>query len=218
MLKLIQPISKKDQVVAAIKEAILSGDVQPGDQIVESRMAQQLGSGIPLVREALIALEHQGFVEKTPYKGTTATRLEPRQIQEIFQLRVVLEALAIEWAKDNVTAEDIKELQGLIKRMEQAAADLDLDRFYESDLDFHRKIWNLSGNSYLAEALERVVVPLFAFFVMKTKHDPQSYIESAAMHGKIVEAFSNKSASELSELMRQSLSGWKDDMLKLLFS
>ncbi len=218
MLKLIQPISKKDQVVAAIKEAILSGTIGPGDQIVESRMAQQLGSGIPLVREALIALEHQGFVQKTPYKGTTATKLEPRQIQEIFELRVVLEALAIEWAKDKVTAEDIKQLKSLTRKMEQAAASLDLDQFYESDLDFHRKIWSLSGNSYLAEALERVVVPLFAFFVMKTKHDPESYIESAEMHGKIVEALPNKSAVELRELMKACLSGWKDDMLKLLFS
>jgi len=92
MLKLIQPISKKDQVVAAIKEAILLGTIGPGDQIVESRMARQLGSGIPLVREALIALEHQGFVQKTPYKGTTVTKLEPKQIREIFQLRVELEA------------------------------------------------------------------------------------------------------------------------------
>src|SRR5437667_9070040 len=98
MLKLIQPISKKDQVVAAIKEAILSGTVEPGDQIVESRMAHELGSGIPLVREALIALEHQGYVQKTPYKGTTVTKLEPKQIQQIFQLRVELESLAVEWA------------------------------------------------------------------------------------------------------------------------
>ena len=117
MLKLIQAISKKDQVVAAIKDAILSGAIEPGDQIVESRMAQQLGSGIPLVREALIALEHQGFVQKTPYKGTTATKLEPKQIREIFQLRVELEALAIEWAKENVTPADIKELKVLIERI-----------------------------------------------------------------------------------------------------
>ena len=63
MLKLIQPISKKDQVVSAIKDAILSGDIEPGEQIVESRMAHQLGSGIPLVREALIALEHESAAE-----------------------------------------------------------------------------------------------------------------------------------------------------------
>ncbi|MBX5480199.1 MAG: GntR family transcriptional regulator, partial [Pyrinomonas methylaliphatogenes] len=87
MLKLIQPISKKDQVVLAIKEAILSGAIAPGDQIVESRLAQQLGTGIPLVREALIELEHQGFVQKTPYKGTTVTKLGPSEIRQIFELR-----------------------------------------------------------------------------------------------------------------------------------
>src|SRR5229473_1481645 len=218
MLKLIQPISKKNQVVQAIKEAILSGSISPGDQIVESKIAHELGSGIPLVREALIELEHQGFVQKTPYKGTTVTKLGPKEIREIFQLRVELEALAMEWAKENVTPAVIKELQKLISRMAQSAAELDLDQFYQCDLEFHRRLWTLSGNSYLADVLERVVVPLFAFFVMKTRRERESYIESAAMHGKIVEALTSKNASELRELMRVSLMGWKDDMLKLLFS
>src|SRR2546422_7574817 len=218
MLKLIQPISKKDQVVLAIKEAILSGAIKPGDQIVESRIAQQLGSGIPLVREALIELEHQGFVQKTPYKGTIVTKLGPKEIREIFRLRVELEALALEWAKDNVTPTDIKGLQKLIARMEQSAKDLDLDQFYQSDLEFHRKLWDLAGNLYLSDMLERVVAPLFAFFVMKTRREKESYIESAAMHAKIVEALAVKSGPELRELMKDSLKGWKADMLKLLFS
>ena len=218
MLKLIQPISKKNQVVQAIKDAILSGKIEPGDQIVESRIAQQLGSGIPLVREALIELEHQGFVHKTPYKGTIVTKLGPKEIKEIFQLRVELEALALEWAHDNVTPTDIKDLQKLIGKMEQSARELDLDQFYQCDLEFHRKLWNLAGNSYLTDVLERVVVPLFAFFVMKTRRERESYVESAAMHGKIVEALAVKSGPELRELMKDSLKGWKEDMLKLLFS
>ena len=218
MLKLIQPTSKKNQVVAAIKDAILAGSISPGDQIVESRIAQELGSGIPLVREALIELEHQGFVQKTPYKGTIVTKLGPTEIREIFQLRVELEALAVEWARERVTPVDIEDLVKLIHRMEQSAADLDLDQFYQIDLDFHRRLWNLSGNSYLADVLERMVVPLFAFFVMKTRRERESYVESAAMHGKIVEALASRTASEVSELMRESLIGWKDDMLKLLFS
>jgi DNA-binding GntR family transcriptional regulator len=218
LLKLIQPISKKNQVVTAIKDAIISGSIKPGDQIVESRIAQQLGSGIPLVREALIELEHQGFVQKTPYKGTTATKLGPQEIKEIFQLRVELEALAMEWAKANVTAADVKDLRKLISRMEQSAAELDLDEFYRIDLELHRKLWELSGNSYLTDVLERMVVPLFAFFVMKTRREKESYIRSAAMHGELVEALAEKSAVELRELMRNSIEGWKDDMLELLFA
>ncbi|HYW70215.1 MAG TPA: GntR family transcriptional regulator [Pyrinomonadaceae bacterium] len=217
MLKLIQPISKKDQVIAAIKDAILSGAIGPGDQIVESRMAHELGSGIPLVREALVALEHQGFVQKTPYKGTTVTKLEPKQIQDNFQLRVELEPLALSWARHNITPRDIEELRVLINRMETAAASLNLDEFYQNDLEWHRKLWALSGNAYLADVLERLVVPLFAFFVMKTSREKEAYVESAEMHAKIVEALAQGSPDELRALMKESLCGWKDDMMTLLF-
>lgn len=218
MLEVIQPISKRDQVVRAVKEAIITGSIPPGASIVEARIAQQVGAGIPLVREALIQLENHGFVQRTPYKGTTVTKLEPADIKQIFRLRVELEGLAIEWARENVTATDIEELRGIIKRMKRAAAELDMDQFYESDLDFHRKIWVMSGNSFLVDALERVTVPLFAFFVMKTRREPESYTESAIMHEKIVDAMSQMQATELGEVMKSSLSGWKDDMLKLLFS
>jgi len=218
MLKLIQPISKKDQVIAAIKDAILSGAIGPGDQIVESRMAHELGSGIPLVREALVALEHQGFVQKTPYKGTTVTKLEPKQIQDNFQLRVELEPLAVEWAKENITPNDVRELRVLIGRMERAAAALDLDEFYQNDLEWHRKLWALSGNTYLEEVLERLVVPLFAFFVMKTSREREAYVESAEMHARIVDALADGTAEEVRALMKESLSDWKTDMMTLLFS
>src|SRR4026208_380057 len=130
MLELIQPISKRDQVVRAMKQAILSGTIEPGASIVESKIAQQLGAGVPLIREALIELEHQGFVQRTPYKGTTVTKLGPGDIKRIFRLRVELEALAIEWAKENIKESDLEELRQKIERMEEAARVLDLDQFY----------------------------------------------------------------------------------------
>ena len=218
MLELIQPISKRDQVIRALKEAILSGTIQPGASIVETKVAQQLGAGVPLIREALIELEHQGFVQRTPYKGTTVTKLGPTEIKRIFSLRVELEALAIEWAKEHVTEEDLESLRQHIRSMEQAAIELDLTLFYEADLAFHRKRWTMSDNPYLADALERVVVPLFAFFLMKTSRRRNSYVESAAMHASIVEALPEKSAAELREMVKQSLAGWKDEMMHLLFS
>jgi len=102
--------------------------------------------------------------------------------------------------------------------MERAAADLDLDQFYQNDLEWHRKLWALSGNSYLEDVLERLVVPLFAFFVMKTSQERQAYVESAEMHAKIVDALAEGSAADVRALMKQSLCGWKDDMMTLLFN
>ena len=218
MLKLIHPISKKDQVVLTIKEAILSGTFAPGAQLVESKIAQQLGTGIPLVREALIELEHQGFVQKTPYKGTTVTELGPKEIRQMFQLRGELEALAVVWAKEHAEEADVEALAALIKRMARAAAEHDPEEFCKADLAFHRKVWELSRNAYLVDALERVVLPLFAFSAMKFRRGREEYEESARLHAKIVEALPAMSVGYLRDLMKDLVGCWKDEMLEPLLS
>lgn len=211
-LRLIQPVSKRDQVVSSFKEAILCGDIQPGEAIVESRVAQQLGAGIPLIREALIELEHQGYVQKVPYKGTTVTKLERREVEKIFRLRSELESLAIEWAGENVTESDVEDLRVITASMKEAARTLNLDLFYQNDLAFHRKLWEISGNEYLVECLERVVAPLFAFFLMKDRRKRESYLFSAAQHEKIVEALPRLGGAKLRALMRNSVSDWKTEV------
>ncbi len=211
-LKLIQPVSKRDQVVSSFKEAILSGIIQPGESIVESKVAQQLGAGIPLVREALLELEHQGYVQKVPYKGTTVTKLERRDVEKIFRLRVDLESLAIEWAKENVTLTDIEDLRSITAKMKEGAQALDLDQFYQNDLAFRRKLWEMSGNEYLVECLERIVAPLFAFFLMKDRRERESYLLSAAQHEKIVESLPRLSGAKLRVMMRNSVSDWKTEV------
>ncbi len=211
-LKLIRPVSKRDQVVASFKEAILSGTIQPGEPIVESKVAQQLGAGIPLVREALIELEHQGYVQKIPYKGTTVTKLERDDVEKIFRLRVEMESLAIEWAKESVRPTDIDRLRNITAKMKEGALAHDLDQFYQNDLAFHRKLWEMSGNEYLVDCLERIVAPLFAFFLMKDRRERESYLFSATQHEKIVEALPRLSGAKLRALMRDSISDWRTEI------
>lgn len=212
MLKLIQSVSKRDQIVASFKEAIMSGLIQPGEPIVESKVAQQLGAGIPLVREALIELEYQGYVQKVPYKGTTVTKLAHRDVEKIFRLRREMESLAIEWARENVTPAEIEHLRGITAKMKEGAQAHDLDQFYQNDLAFHRKLWEMSGNEYLVECLERIVVPLFAFFLMKDRRPRESYLVSVAQHEKIVESLPHLSGAELRVLMRDSISDWRAEI------
>jgi DNA-binding GntR family transcriptional regulator len=216
MMKLIEPICKRDQVVSAIKMAILAGEIEPGETIVESKTAQRLGVGIPLVREALIELEHLGFVQRIPYKGTTVTKLKRKDVERVFRLRGELEALAIEWAKENASPANIAELREVIEKMKRAASELNLERFYENDLRFHRKIWEMADNPYLADALERIVAPLFAFFAMKTSRQRESHLEIARAHEKVVEALTQMSVDEMRAVMKQSVSGWRDEMLNRL--
>lgn len=212
----LEPISKRDRIVAVVKETIISGKMNSGDPIVESQLARQLGVGQPLVREALIELEHQGFVQRRPYRGTYVTKLSREDIEQIFRLRAELETLAAQWAKEYSKQEDIEALGELVEGMREGAKDLNLEKFYENDLAFHRKMWELSGNKYLVEALERIVIPLFAFFVMKTQRIRESYIQSAAMHEKIVDALGSTNTAGMRQLMGEVLGSFKDEMLTRL--
>lgn len=213
----IKPITKKDQIVISVKNAILAGKLESGDPIVENKIAQQLGVGTPLVREALIELEHQGFVQKVPFKGTVVTKLSRDDVDNIFRLRAELEALAVEWAKEKATEADIDELQRLTEGMKNAAMDLNLPVFYENDLAFHRKVWTIAGNPYLADALEKVVVPLFAFFVMKNIREQVNYIASAAKHGEVIAALQNRKEKHIRQKMKGSVEYWQDEILTGLF-
>jgi DNA-binding GntR family transcriptional regulator len=217
VLQHITPISKKDQVIEALKSAILTGKLEPGDPIVENKVAQEMGVGTPLVREALIELEHQGFVQKFPYKGTYVTKLNPGDIEHIFRLRIELESLTIEWAKKNSTPADIEELRRLAQGIRQGAEEMRLDVFYENDLAFHRKLWEMSGNPYLVDTLERLVVPLFAFFLMRNDRDQENYIESANNHMQFVDSISTLEAAELRRMVNESMTRWKAEMLDRLF-
>src|SRR2546423_12722868 len=106
----IEPISKKTRVVALLREAIISGAIQSGEQIVEGKLAQELGVGQGLIREALIELEHQGFVQRTPFSSTQVTELTLRDAQQIFDLRIELEPLAFFLAGPNAQGQHLLEL------------------------------------------------------------------------------------------------------------
>jgi DNA-binding GntR family transcriptional regulator len=201
----IAPYSKKDRVVLAIREAIVSGKMQPGDAIVEGRVARQLGVGQPLVREALIDLEHQGFVQRIPYKGTSVTKLSPADVEQIQDLRIELETLVVERARTRATAADLKEMRDAVESMRQAAARKDLARFNECDLAFHRALWQLAGNRYLADALERAVVPLLTFFYLQSGHVSETHVQSVRDHEAIVDGLTAPDVAEARERTRRAL-------------
>src|SRR5262247_3701609 len=98
----IEPVSKKVRLVSLLREAIVSGALRSGEQVVEGKLAQQFGVGQGLIREALIELEHHGFVQRTPFSGTTVPTLTLEDAQQIFELRIELEPLAFSLAASRI--------------------------------------------------------------------------------------------------------------------
>ena len=140
-----------DAVADRIRAAIWSGQYQPGDRLVERRLAHEFGiSHIPL-REALARLTEEGLVERLPRRGARVASLTPRMLEEVSSLRVVLEQFVVRRLKDRFTPEAYLELQGVVDRMVKAAEDHDLVRVHEIDQEFHQRLWELTDHALLVE-------------------------------------------------------------------
>jgi DNA-binding GntR family transcriptional regulator len=210
----IEPISKKVRIVASVREAILSGAIRSGEQIVEGKLAQQLGVGQGLIREALIELEHQGFVQRTPFAGTQVTELTLEDAQQIYDLRIELEPLAFFLAGPNVQGQHLSELKEMAERAKIASKAGDLDAFFENHLAFRKKVWTLSGNRFLQQILDRVVIPLYALYVMRQSYNLegiiQTTIDCTEHQDRILSAYEQKSFGEARETARHFLKSMKE--------
>lgn len=212
----LQPVSKKMRVVTALKDAIVSGTLQSGDQIVEGKLAQQFGVGQGLIREALIDLEHQGFVQRSPFSWTQVTKLTNEDARDIFDIRIEVEPLAFELAARKVTPEQIRELWDLVTSARQGAESGQLDEFFDNHLAYRRRVWDLSGNRFLKETLERLVAPLYALYLMRADFNREGLyetIQDCLSHQEAtLRAFENGQTEEAADIVRRFLQQMKDSL------
>ena len=176
----IEPVSKKTRVVTMLRQAILSGTVRGGDQIVEAKLAQEFGVGQGLIREALIELEHHGFVQRTPFTGTTVSTLTIEDARQIFDVRIELEPLAFSLAAKRASPQDMAILDTLVDKTKREAKLEDLEAFFESHLEFRKKVWQTSGNRYVQLALERVVIPLYALYLIRRPYNREGILQTVS--------------------------------------
>ncbi len=213
-LQKIEPISKKARIVESLREAMISGAIKSGEQIVEGKIAQQLGVGQGVIREALIELEHHGFVQRVPFAGTQVTELTLQDAQQIYDVRIELEPLAFFLAGQNAQVQHISELKEMAGKAAIASRAGDLNSFFDKHLEFRRKVWALSKNRYLQQILERVVVPLYALFVIRQSYNLegifQTTIDCTDHQDRILAAYERKSFEEAREIARHFLIRMKE--------
>ncbi len=202
----LEAVSFAEGVVTALKDAFFSGMLKPGATIVERQIAKEMNVGTPVVREALISLKHEGFVRRFKNKATFVTAFDADEVRQLYTLRVELETLALQWARPLVTKSDVEQLNSLVDRIVDAGERKNRREFLECDVEFHRLCWKLSGNPFLAETLERLMAPLFAFVVLASGHPT-----TAAMgreHYAIVEALRSMEEPEFSATIRKAFTGF----------
>lgn len=147
----LQSTLKRHQVVEVLREAILRGELGPGERIVESRLAREFGVSQTPVREALAMLMREGLVVTHDHRGSFVAELGREDLEEICTLRAVLEGYCARLAAGK--AEELGQLDAQVEEMRAAAARGEFGTLMEADLAFHRALHAVAGHGLLAEVL-----------------------------------------------------------------
>lgn len=195
--------SLRERVLDVLRDAILHGDLKPGQTLVETELASQLGVSRAPLREAIQILNKEGLLETIPYHGTTVRRLRKKDIEELYSLRGELEAFAIRRIIAADEHERVgRELHEIFEQMLQAADRGDLKRVNAIDRDFHDALIHKSGHSLLATTWSGVALRVRQ--VMALRNMRNSDIKSIAYnHLPIIEAIRKGDADQGVILIKQ---------------
>ncbi len=174
----------REQVKDVLLQRIASGELQPGDRLVETRIAQELGTSQAPVREALRDLQLLRLVESEPFRGSRVRVLDEAELIEAYPVRAALEELAARLATQRLEG-DVTDLEAELEAMQDAVARGDTHALVDHDLAFHRLIVQASGNTVLEQCWRSLGVESpMTLSLYGTYMDPA---EAAQRHQKLID-------------------------------
>jgi len=139
----------RDVVFNTLRQAILKGELKPGERLLEIALAERLGVSRTPVREAMRKLEQEGLVVMIPRRGAQVASITEKDLNDVLEVRIALENVAIEKACKLITEEELGRLWVAAKEFEKTKAEGNLVRLAEADVAFHEIIYQASDNKRL---------------------------------------------------------------------
>lgn len=146
-------LTAQDLVLTSMREAILTAALPPGSRLRQERLAEMFGTSRIPVREALRALEYEGLVSSLPYRGFTVTELDADDIEEVYDLRILLEGHAVRVAVPLMTDDDLRTLEDLYAKMVEAQPG---DAQLAARERFYNRLYSTTGRPRLVKLISRL--------------------------------------------------------------
>jgi len=162
-LEAIRSVSIRHAVADAVRGALRAGDLKPGENLSEVALAAKFEVSRGPIRAALLVLVEEGLLVHSPNRGFYVINFTSEDHAHIDQIRVKLEALALEQARDRATPKDLRKLEKMKDELTRMFHDSELPARDATEIAFHGYIWDLSGNPWLVLSLKRLLAPYFTF-------------------------------------------------------
>ncbi len=209
----LQVKSRREHIADMLRDAILDGELKPGEALVESDLANTFKVSRAPLREALQILTTEGLVEVVPYHGTSVRKLTPRNIEELYSLRSVLETFAVQRLIERDDPSAVDQLRAIYTTMYQAALSGDWKRLSAEDQNFHTTLIKQTQHELLLTLWNMVYNRVRQVMTLRNQknRDP---LQVAANHVPIIDAIAAGNLSEASALIRTHAASAADLILE----
>jgi DNA-binding GntR family transcriptional regulator len=208
------PVGEK--TYAYLKGKILAGRFSPGDRLTEEHLAEELGVSRTPIREALHKLELEGLIKSLETRGLIIPRDSNEEVEELFDLRAVLEGYTLRLICESISEETLKQLDGYIEKGEEALRRKKLDEVFKWNTKFHDTLHGLVAKR---PRFHRILVNMRKY-VLRRRRDTLQYPDARKRtidgHRKIMLALRLKDPDLCERLMREHIREAKEDALQTL--
>jgi DNA-binding GntR family transcriptional regulator len=210
-------IPVREMTYEYLKSSVLSGRFNPGERLTEEHLAKKLGVSRTPVREALHKLESEGLIKALETRGFIVSRDSKDEVEELFELRAILEGYALRIISGRISDEDLERLSGFIERAEDALRRKRIEEVFKWNTKFHD---TLHGIVIEKKRLHRLLVNIRKY-VLRYRKDTLQYPDGGKRaidgHRKILLALRLKDPDLCERMMREHIQEAKVDAEQYLF-
>ncbi len=192
----------RDVVFNTLREAILKEELKPGERLMEQQLAAKLGVSRTPIREAIRMLEQEGLAITTPRKGAEVAQMTLKDMEDVLEIREVLEELAVKIAGERISEEQLKRLKAVAENFENLTQKGSVKELAEADVAFHDVIYDAANNPKLVTLLNNLREQLYRYRVEYLKN-PEVYPSLIKEHEQIYEGLKKHDISQAVSVMHQ---------------
>ena len=161
----------RDVVFNTLRQAILTGELKPGERLMEIHLAEKLGVSRTPIREAIRQLELEGLVIMLPRRGAQVAHITEKSMSDVLEVRLALDELAVKLACERITDEEIERLREACIRFEEAVDSADIRNITSADVAFHDIIFAASRNNRLIQMMNNLAEQMYRYRFEYIKDD-----------------------------------------------
>ncbi len=195
-----ETIPLRQKIATDIRNAIIQGELKPGEKLKEQEISAQMGISRGPIREALRDLEAMGLVVSLPHKETVVADVQEQEIVDLLlPIRLQLELYSLKYNLADINDEVYRKLEEITARMEQLAAAGDIAGLVEEDIQFHELILFLSNDSSYAAQIWNGIVNRIRLHFMKNTSRYSDLAQMTAEHNQLIEALRSQDFARIKE-------------------